>query len=89
MPAAAVAVVAVAARAMDATRGPLPPTLLGPVPLPIGDGAGAVVLLWNLAGVLVTGASAVGVAAAPGLVAAAPLVVLACLLTARRRLARA
>ncbi|MCJ1696246.1 hypothetical protein MT349_10670 [Rathayibacter caricis] len=87
--AAAVAVVAVAARAMDATRGPLPPSLLGPVPLPIGDGAGAVVLLWNLAGVLVTGAAAVGVAAAPGLVAAVPLVVLACLLTARRRLARA
>lgn len=88
-PAAAVAVVAVAARGMDATRGALPPSLLGPVPLPIGDGAGVVVLLWNLAGVLATGTAAVGVAAVPGLVAAVPLVVAVCLLVARRRLARA
>ncbi|MCJ1704380.1 hypothetical protein [Rathayibacter sp. VKM Ac-2926] len=88
-PAVAVAVVAVAARAMDATRGPLPPSLLGPIPLPIGDGAGAAVLLWNLAGVLVTGAAAVGVASAPGLLAAVPVVAVGCLLIARRRLARA
>ncbi|MDY0913299.1 hypothetical protein [Rathayibacter festucae] len=88
-PAVAVAVVAVAARAMDATRGPLPPSLLGPIPLPIGDGAGAAVLLWNLAGVLVTGAAAVGVASAPGLLTAVPVVAVGCLLIARRRLARA
>jgi len=88
-PAVAVAMVAVAARAMDATRGPLPPSLLGPVPLPIGDGAGAVVLLWNLAGVLVTGAAAVGAAAAPGLLPAVPVVAAGCLLVARRRLVRA
>ncbi|ROS25200.1 hypothetical protein EDF22_2402 [Rathayibacter sp. PhB127] len=88
-PAVAVAVVAVAARAMDAARGPLPPSLLGPIPLPIGDGAGAAVLLWNLAGVLVTGVAAVGVASAPGLLAAVPVVAAGCLLIARRRLARA
>lgn len=87
--AAAKAVVAVAARAMDATRGPLPPSLLGPVPLPFGDGAGAVVLLWNLAGVLVSAAAAVALASAPALVAGVPLVAACCLLVARRRLARA
>lgn len=83
------AVVAVAARAMDATRGPLPPTLLGPIPLPIGDAAGAVVLLWNLAGVLISAGTAAVVASAPALIAAVPLVCACCLFVARRRLAHA
>lgn len=87
-------VVAVAARAMDATRGPLPPTLLGPIPLPIGDGAGAVVLLWNLAGALISAATSAAatsavVASAPALIAVVPLVCACCLFVARRRLAHA
>ncbi|QHC66111.1 hypothetical protein GSU68_05610 [Rathayibacter sp. VKM Ac-2759] len=88
-PAAAVALVAVAARAMDATRGALPPALLSPIPLPIGDGAGAAVLLWNLAAPLVSAGAAVAVVAAPALLASAPLVALVCLLVARHRLASA
>ncbi|SMH46550.1 hypothetical protein SAMN06295885_2782 [Rathayibacter oskolensis] len=87
-PAAAVAVVAVAARAMDATRGALPPALLSPVPLPIGDGAGAMVVLWNLAGALVSAGAAVALLASPLLLAGVPLVAAACLLVARGRLAR-
>ncbi|QHC73168.1 hypothetical protein [Rathayibacter sp. VKM Ac-2805] len=87
--AAATAVAGVAARAMDATRGPLPPQLLSPLPLPIGDGAGVAVVLWNLAGALVSASTAVSVAASPGLLAAVPLVAGGCLLVARRRLARA
>ncbi|MWV59938.1 hypothetical protein [Rathayibacter sp. VKM Ac-2754] len=88
-PAVAVALVAVAARAMDATRGALPPALLSPVPLPIGDGAGAVVLLWNLAAPMVSAGAAVAVVAAAPLVALAPIVAAGCLLVARRRLASA
>lgn len=89
VPAVAIAVTAVAARAMDATRGALPPLLLGPIPLPIGDGAGAAVLLWNLAGALVTAGAAAAVVASPVLLAGVPLLVLACLAVARGRLARA
>lgn len=88
-PAAAVALVAVAARAMDATRGALPPALLSPIPTPVGDGAGAAVLLWNLAAPLVSAGAAVAVVAAPVLLLSAPLVAVACLLVARHRLASA
>ncbi|KQQ03990.1 MULTISPECIES: hypothetical protein [unclassified Rathayibacter] len=88
-PAAATALVAVAARAMDATRGALPPRLLSPIPMPIGDGAGAAVLLWNLAAPLVSAGAAVAVVVAPGPLILAPVVALTCLLVARRRLASA
>ncbi|PPF28544.1 hypothetical protein C5C18_07780 [Rathayibacter tritici] len=59
------------------------------MPLPIGDGAGAVVVLWNLPGALVSASTAAAVAASPALLGAVPLVAAGCLLVARRCLARA
>ncbi|MFT4219567.1 MAG: hypothetical protein QM611_03495 [Microbacterium sp.] len=70
--AAALALLAVAARVAGALKGPLPPVLLTPIPTPVGDLGAAVRLVWALDGVVVAAFAGVGSA----LVLQAPLVLI-------------
>lgn len=48
-----VGMIALALRLLGALKGPLPQSLLAPVPTPVGDLAGINVMLWNLDGLIV------------------------------------
>lgn len=74
------AVVIVAVRAYDSTKGPLPLTLLAPAPSPLGDMSGLMVMAWQADALILSIALGVGLAlvtAAAGLLVAAGAAVLA------------
>lgn len=60
--AAVLAALIVAVRAFDATKGPLPLTLLTPAPSPVGDLSGLMVMAWQADSLLLSVALAVGLA---------------------------
>jgi len=62
--AASVAATVLLARVFDGAKGPLPPVLLAPIPTPVGDMSGAVVLVWQVDAVLLVAIAGAAVLAA-------------------------
>lgn len=79
------AILAITTRIASAVKGPLPPTLLAPIPTPMGDLGAVVRLLWALDGILL--AAAAGASAALAFSTPVPLLgvgTIVAMLTARR-----
>ena len=93
LPVACVLLLAVAVRAYDSAKGPLPLLLLTPVPSPLGDLSSVSVSIWEADALIITtvaGAAAVAMAGASpvGLLAAAGALAGVLILALRRRLTR-
>lgn len=77
-------------RACDSARGPLPVRLLTPVQSPVGDFAGAVVVLWQVEALVLSLVLTIGLAyavsATPWALGSAPLIAAVLVLRTRRRL---
>lgn len=86
-----VCVLALALRLLGTLKGPLPQSMLAPIPTPVGDLASINVLLWNLDGpilavLLGAGLAAIAVWSFSALLVATALVLLVLLVWARMRL---